>query len=255
MADRKPILVMAGTREGRELAQLLATNGFLVYETSTSLYNIQLQRNAPGVIQLTTILSKEKIIGLSKEKEIEIVIDATHPYAVNASLNAITACQELGIKYIRYEREETTLPISPLVFQVKNYDEAASRAVSLGKRIFLTIGSHQLKPFVELARQYKAWLIVRILPWEDSIQTCRRFGISPSQILAMQGPFSQELNRALFREYKAEVIVSKNTGVEGGFAAKLDAALELGIPMVVIKRPELNYPIKVNNYTHVFYYL
>jgi len=260
MAERKTILVMAGTKEGREIAQNLSAQGHMVYESSTSHYDhrglkekvaILSGAEDQGVIRITESLSQEKIMELAKEKGIELVVDATHPYAVNASLNAIAACQELGIKYIRYEREKTDLPISSLILPVKNYDEAAARAFSLGKRIFLTIGSRQLKPFVELGRHFHAFLIVRVLPWEESIRTCHSYGLSPDQILAMQGPFSKELNMALFKEYKAEVVVSKNTGLEGGFKAKLDAALALNIPIVVIERPKIDYPVLAYHYSQI----
>jgi precorrin-6A/cobalt-precorrin-6A reductase len=251
MPERKTILVMAGTKEGKEIARILSDQGHIIYESRISHYDSGGPKEEQGVIRITQPLSYEKIIELAKEKDIGLVVDATHPYAVNASKNAISACQNLGIRYIRYEREATDLPQSPFVFPVKNYDEAASRAFSLGKRIFLTIGSRQLKSFVELARRSQASLIVRVLPWEDSIKICRSYGLSPDQILAMQGPFSKELNLALFKEYKAEVIVSKNTGPEGGFKAKLDAALELKIPIVVIERPKIDYPSLAHHYSHI----
>ena len=78
-----------------------------------------------------------------------------------------------------------------------------------------------------------------------------RLGLSPKQIVAMQGPFSQALNREMFRQYRADVIVTKNSGAIGGTDTKIAAAVELGLPVVVIDRPVLAYDRLVHCYEDV----
>lgn len=84
---------------------------------------------------------------------------------------------------------------------------------------------------------------------------CRRLGFSPGDIVAMQGPFSRELNEALFREYAADVVVSKNSGRQGGADAKFAAAVSLGLHLVVIDRPEIQYGLMVRDVDAVIEYI
>ena len=67
--------------------------------------------------------------------------------------------------------------------------------------------------------------------------------MTPKEIVALQGPFSEELNIALYRQYGAEVVVTKNSGEIGGTDTKLTAARKLGLPVVMIDRPKLDYDV------------
>ncbi|MGB9826701.1 MAG: precorrin-6A reductase, partial [Desulfofundulus sp.] len=174
---------------------------------------------------------------LIKKRHIDLLVDATHPYAERVSEIARQACARTQITYLRYQREESNLPQHPLIHYAASYEEAAQRAVHLGKVIFLTTGSKTLEIFLTTAHLHGCRLVVRVLPEPSVIQRCRQMGLSPADIVAMQGPFSLELNRALFRQYQAEVIVTKNSGAIGGTDAKVAAALELAMPVVVINRP------------------
>ena len=243
------ILVMSGTKDGREIAKLLESKGYKVYSTTATEYSSLLGGfEGDGV---SKPLDVKGLIRLIKDKNIRYVVDATHPYADNASKNGIEACDRTGIKYIRFEREEEHLPVSDLIVNVANFEEAAEKAFSLGKRVFLTTGTKELKVFVEYSKRFNGILIVRTLPWVQSINHCLSNGIPPDRIIAMQGPFSKDLNKALFKEHDAEVVVTKESGEAGGVLEKVDAAIELGIPIVIIKRPILNYPLVVNQYSQV----
>ena len=96
-----------------------------------------------------------------------------------------------------------------------------------------------------------ASLVSRVLPTAEVIALCEGLGLSPKQIVAMQGPFSQALNREMFRQYRADVIVTKNSGAIGGTDTKIAAAVELGLPVVVIDRPVLAYDRLVHCYEDV----
>ena len=114
---------------------------------------------------------------------------------------------------------------------------AAEMAVGLGKTVFLTTGSHSLPLFRAAAAGRDCRLIARVLPQPEVIADCIANGFSPADIIAAQGPFSQELNRELFRAYGADVMVTKNSGAIGGTDAKIAAAIELGLIIVVVQRP------------------
>ena len=85
-------------------------------------------------------------------------------------------------------------------------------------------------------------MTVRVLPTAEVLAQCEALGLTPKQIVAMQGAFSTELNVALFKHACAEVIVTKNSGQIGGADTKLAAAKLLGLPVVMINRPKLAYP-------------
>ena len=119
--------------------------------------------------------------------------------------------------------------------------EAAEEAAKLGKVIFLTTGSRNLSKFTVSPHLQDCRLIARVLPTAEVIGLCEEMGLAPDQIVALQGPFSAALNRELFLRYGAEVIVTKNSGTLGGTDTKLQAAAELGLPLIVIDRPPLAY--------------
>jgi len=234
------ILVLAGTKDGRDLIELLANLGYKVMASVFSDYGRQL-------IQLDHIfihvgpLDDTGLVKLITMNNINIVVDASHPYAVHVSENAMLACQTTGIRYLRYERSSVPMPEYEGLHVVFNYDEAIQVAASLGKVIFLTTGSRNLKLFKDATCLKDHSLIARVLPEPSVLQECLDLGFTPKNIVAVQGPFSHDLNVALFKEFKAEVIVTKNSGQVGGSDTKVTAAMALGLPLVIIDRPIIKY--------------
>ena len=101
----------------------------------------------------------------------------------------------------------------------------------------ITTGSKELAAFTQIP-DYKERLYLRVLPAVGSIQTCLAFGFPAKRIIAMQGPFSKELNVALMRQFAIKILVTKESGREGGFPEKREAARELGVQLIVLRRPE-----------------
>ena len=153
---------------------------------------------------------------------------------------------ELNIPYIRYEREVTPIPAYEKLHLVKTYEEASDLAMQLGENIFLTTGSNRLDLFANDSKKYNKHIIARVLPAIASLQICENCGISPKDIVAVQGPFSESLNIALYEKYNADVVVMKNSGTLGGTETKLTAAIKLGLEIVIIDRPRIDY----KNLTH-----
>ena len=234
------ILVLAGTKDGRDLIDLLDSSGYKVMASIFSDYGRQL-------IQLDHILihvgplDTAGLVNLIAINNISIVVDASHPYAVNVSQNAMLACQTTSIHYLRYERPSVAMPVYEGLHVVHNYNQAIQVASSLGNVIFLTTGSRHLKLFKDATCLQDHRLIARVLPEPSVLQECLDLGFTPKDVVAVQGPFSHDLNIALFKEYKAEVIVTKNSGQVGGSDTKMTAAMALGLPLVVIDRPIIQY--------------
>jgi precorrin-6x reductase len=104
--------------------------------------------------------------------------------------------------------------------------------------VLLTTGSKDLSAFVAAMRDFRERLYVRILPMRASLDIVERVGIPMGHVIAMQGPFSERMNKVLIEEFKIAMLVTKQSGVTGGFGEKVRAARACGIELVVIERPE-----------------
>ena len=251
------IFVAAGTQDGRELVGLLLDKGYEVTASVVSHYGEQLLAASAGkkLIINEKPLDETALEAYLREHDIRCFVDASHPYAVNVSKNAMAACRSRHIPYIRYERLLTELTYEKI--QVHSYAEAAKAAAACGKHVFLTTGSRNLQKFTEakVLQDAGAILTARVLPTAEVIALCENLGLQPKQIVAMQGPFSAALNRELFLKYKADVVVTKNSGAIGGTDTKIMAAEDLGLPVIVIDRPVLPYEHLVHRYEDVLSFL
>lgn len=246
------IFVLAGTQDGREIVRLLLEQGHDVAASVVSSYGGELLAHACGQRCLINDkpLDEAALKDYLQKHDIRLLVDASHPYAANVSRNAIAVCQALSIPYIRYERDLSKLDYDRITV-VHSYEEAAQAAASLGKKIFLTTGSRNLDKFMHSPDLKNCELTARVLPTAEVIGLCESLGLDAGHIVALQGPFSQELNRELFRKYGAEVIITKNSGTIGGTDTKFAAAAELNLPIVLIDRPKLNYPCITHDYAEV----
>lgn len=245
------ILVLSGTEDGKEIVKRLHERGDkLITSVATEYGKAIFERMQLGEICIHGRLDKVNLIKLIEDEDINILVDATHPYAINVSINAIEACKEKSIKYIRFQRNASTLPKSHLIHHVDDVNEAINKCNVLSNRIMLTTGFNNLKEFIKLNETKE--IVVRVLPIAEHIRKCVEMGIHPSNIVAMQGPFSVELNKSLFNHFKIDTIITKESGKEGGVIEKVQAAIDCGINVVLIKRPELNYPCVYSSIDKVF---
>lgn len=235
------ILVLAGTLEGRQTASLLQNSGFAVTASAVTDYGADLLRKQ-GVQQVLSGALDEPSLENYLRQGFELLVDATHPFAAQASQTAMNAAKNVGIAYLRLERIAGELPKHPLVYGERDLGHSIERTLSLGKLIFSTLGSRNLPVLQEAASAKGARVIARVLPDAAVVAECLKLGLSPAQIIALQGPCSQELNVAMYRQYGADVVLTKDSGDTGGLQEKVAAALEVGIPIVVWQRPQLSYP-------------
>ena len=245
---REKVLLIAGTEDGRELGRYLIEQGYKVLATAASEYGGELLSENEGIETMTGRKNAEELAEVIREEGIRYVIDASHPYAEEVTANAKEASKETGAEYIRYERERLEVKYER-VRKVRNYEEAAREAKKLGKRILLTTGSKKLG---ELVKELKGCeLTVRVLPTAEVLRECERLGLKPRQIIAMQGAFSKGMNVETYRHSGAEVVVMKESGRVGGEDTKMEAAEELGLPVVLIERPREEYERKASSYEGV----
>lgn len=234
------IFVAAGTQDGRELAGLLLSNGYPVTASVVSRYGSELLSGYPGMKINDKPLDEEGLSEYIEKQNVKMFVDASHPYAANVSQNAMDACKKAGIPYIRYERPATAINCKNLTV-VENYEQAAEKAAGLGKTIFLTTGSRNIRKFICSPYLSGHRVVARILPTADVIAEVMSLGFLPKDIVALQGPFSREFNREMFRQYGADVIVTKNSGSIGGTDTKFSAADDLDLPVILVDKPAIHY--------------
>lgn len=244
------ILVLSGTEEGKEIVRRLHDDGLSLLTTVATEYGKKMfEEIGLKTVCLQGRLDAQGFSRLIKEKGIDTVVDATHPYAIEVSQNAIDACKNTSTQYLRYERQQIEIPTDPLIHKVKTMAEAVDKARILGKRIFLTTGISSVANFILLKDEKE--LYVRILPVPEHITLCLDMGIPPTHIIAMHGPFSEELNWAMFKQYQINTMVTKDSGEVGGVLEKIRAALSEGIDTIIIERPRLEYPRKYSSIDEV----
>ena len=248
------IFVAAGTQDGRELAGFLLEKGQRVTASVVSRYGEELLSRYPGICINDRPLDEAALADYCRAHGIAVFVDASHPYAANISANAMNACRACGIPYIRYERQSAPLAYTKAHY-VADYEEAAKVAASLGKHIFLTTGSHNLKAFTEAPALQDCVLTARVLPDPKVVEECTALGLRPSQIVALQGPFSEALNEELYKKYEADVVVTKNGGTVGGADTKFAAAMKLGLPLVIVERPRIAYDNMAQTFAEVLEFI
>lgn len=233
------ILLLGGTLEGREIAGALAGRGLQVLVTVASDYGAEMLPPDLPVEVLIGRLDAAALDRLLTERKIRLIVDATHPYARVITETAWEVSRNKKIPFIRYQRPPAAEGAGgDRIYRVNSYEEGAELVMGLGERIFLTIGSRNLAPFVKAARQAGRRIVARVLPDARVLEECAAMGMAPQDIIAIQGPFSLEMNLAMLREYGADVLVTKDSGTTGGADKKLEAAAALGIPAVIVARPD-----------------
>jgi precorrin-6x reductase len=246
------ILIFAGTTEGRKLiARLAAGVGERkpdVYVCVATAYGKDLLMEYSDRVKLVTgRLDATGMVQLMAAHQFEWVIDTTHPYAREASRNIKSACMQSGCRYIRLLRaagagkqaandsvSEEALTASKCIF-FENHEAAAAYLNHTTGNVLLTIGSRELAAYTGIYN-YEQRLFARVLPMIEILQHCFDLGFSGRQLLCMQGPFSLEFNVALINQTGVRYMVTKDSGEEGGYREKFEAARLTGITLLVIGR-------------------
>ena len=239
----KEILIFAGTTEGRELSECLAATGIAHTLCVATDYGEVVLKEHPLVKVHRGRMNQEEIREYIKTGGFGAVVDATHPYAEVVTQNIRNAMLNMDIPYLRLKRENS---VSSSYEKIQYFKDSVSCAKALEKidgNILLTTGSKELSVFVEYIDR-KERLYVRVLPGIESLKLCMECGIAGKQILALQGPFTTQMNEAMLQQYHIKCLVTKASGNAGGYQEKLDAAERLGISVFVI-----GCPVEEESYT------
>lgn len=225
------LIVFGGTTEGRVLSCEMARLGAAVTVFVATEYGKEEQGEQPGLTVRAGRLDAEQMCAVIAGAD--LCVDATHPYAAEASRNIRAACERAGVKRLRLLRERSGIPAGAEVFPTAG--GAAAWLKDTDGNILLATGAKELGVFADLGGER---LYPRVLPLTASLDACAAAGVPRSNIIALQGPFTQELNEALIRQFHIRFLVTKDGGQAGGFQEKADAAAATGTQLVLIRRPE-----------------
>ena len=227
-SEPKKLLILGGTGEAAALARRLTGDPRLTVITSLA----GRTRDPAKVAGTVRVGGFGGAVGLATyldEESISLLIDATHPFAAQMAANAAQACAECGVPRVKLLRPAWQAMQSDNWIEVPDMKAAAEAVARSGTRAFLSVGRQDLSAFAELEN---IWFLVRsIEPLEAPCPLVR------AQIIQGRGPFSEAAEVALLKEHRIDVLVSKNSGGEAT-TAKIAAARRLGLPVVMIARPQ-----------------
>ncbi|MFD1333413.1 cobalt-precorrin-6A reductase [Methylopila musalis] len=221
-------LVLGGSSEGFAVAALLHAHGF---DVTTSFAGRTERRRAPqGRVRVGGFGGVEGLaVHLAAERPL-CVIDATHPFAARMKANAAEACRRTATPLIHVERPAWTPQPGDDWRPAADVAEAAALIPATEGPCLITVGRQELGPFA--ARRDVSLLLRMIDPLETP------FPHPSATVILDRGPFDLDAERRLFDAHGVASVVAKNSG--GAAArAKLDAARERGLPVVMIERPPL----------------
>ncbi|MEH2142066.1 cobalt-precorrin-6A reductase [Nostoc sp.] len=223
------VLILGGTGDAAELAARVATIQRL--EAITSLAGRTREPSVPlgdlrvggfgGVAGLATYL---------RVMQIDLLIDATHPFATQISLNAADAATEVGVPRLMLIRPPWEKGSNDRWIEVDSIEAAAASVANQAQRVFLTVGRQELAAF---AHCEKIWFLMRMIdpPTDDAL-------VPPGVILCDRGPFTLNNERQILIDHKIDTIVSKNSGGDAT-KPKIIAARELDVKVVMVNRPAI----------------
>jgi precorrin-6A/cobalt-precorrin-6A reductase len=223
------LLILGGSGEAADLARAL--EGDARYDVTLSLAG----RTAdpallPGRLRKGGFGGAEGLARVLAEEHFDVVIDATHPFAVQMKANAVEAARATGMEFLTIRRPPWVPREGDRWIMVDSLEAAAAAIGDEPRRVFLTTGRMELAPFKAAPQHFYIVRSVEAPSPEDLPPRC--------ELVAARGPFNFADERALLETHRAEVIVTKNSGGAGA-AAKLDAARALSLPVIMVERPEL----------------
>ena len=228
MAEQAKVLILGGTGEAAALARSLAEEARVAVTTSLA-GRTRAPAALPGRVRSGGFGGPEALAEYLKAEAVDLVVDATHPFAARITANAAKACRAAGVPRLLLTRPAWKQQEGDRWTLVQDAESAAAALPGLGRRAFLGIGRLELAAFAPLDR---VWFLVRLIdppPTPLPLADCK--------LILARGPFARESETDLLRDHAVEVVVSKNSGGTATYG-KIEAARGLGLPVVIIARPD-----------------
>ncbi|MEU3841114.1 cobalt-precorrin-6A reductase [Streptomyces sp. NPDC028635] len=222
------VLILGGTTEARRLAAVLAQRAGVRVTTSLA-GRVTRPGAVAGEVRVGGFGGAKGLAGWLREQAVSVVVDATHPFAAGITANAAEAAALTGVPLVVLRRPGWRPVPGDRWHTVGSLDAAARELPRLGRRVFLTTGRVHLAAFAHLTDTH--FVVRSVEPPEPPLPP-------RLEVILARGPFTVADETAVLREHRIDVLVTKDSGGEAT-AAKLTAARELGLPVVVVRRPPL----------------
>ncbi len=237
------ILLLGGTKDSTNIIEHVKNNyDAYILTTTTTEYGAKLAKESGSDEVIARPLPKDELTGLIKKENIDLLIDATHPFAAHITQTSVSIANELKMPFIRFERPITNLENidTSHIHYVNSFDEAGKLIENefIEGNVLHFAGANTMEEIlkhVSVDRFYP-----RILKVESSIEKCEMLGVDPSHIIPMNGAASLDENLELIERYDASVMITKESGEIGGVVEKIQAANEKDIAVIMIQRPEID---------------
>lgn len=227
MTARRRILLLGGTGDSRALAARLVERDDL--EVITSLAGRTEHPLAiPGSLRIGGFGGVDALASYLREEKIDLLIDATHPFAERISENAEAACRKSGTPRLVLSRAPWQPVAGDRWITVADAEAAAKALKGLARQVFLSVGRQELEAFEGLR---DIWFLVRMIDAPRGDLPLKKY-----EVVLGRGPFEANGERALILLHGIQALVTKNSGGEATYA-KIAVARELGLPVVMIERP------------------
>ncbi len=236
------VWLIGGTSDSATIAKMLAVSNTRFVVTVTTIAARSLYSSTTAIV--VDRMDQVKMQSFCQQNQIKAVIDASHPYAVEVSRQAIAICTQLNLPYLRYERINYQASVAEQTnsfrIELASFDQLLAGNYLTKQRVFLTVGCQALPRFKPW--QDQATLFARVLPKIASLEAAIAAGFKSDRLIAIRPPLSVATETALWQQWKISLVVTKASGKAGGEEIKHQVAKDLAIPLIVIARPQISYP-------------
>lgn len=232
--------IIGGTQESVLVVSQIVQSGFRCTVTVTTSSALSLYSPHPLLRCLAGKIAPAEMGSFLEDQEIVGIIDASHPYAVNVSQGAIALSQQYSLPYLRYERASIPPSPSKMTIELESWETLLEGDYLRGQRVLLTVGYKSLPLFQSW--QDRCTLFARILPSVASLQASLDAGFTADRLICLRPPIGVDLEKALWKQWDISCVVTKASGFAGGENVKREVAETLGVPLIIIQRPTVDYP-------------
>jgi precorrin-6A/cobalt-precorrin-6A reductase len=238
------VLILGGTADANQLAAAIANDQrldpILSYAGRT-----ENPKRQPIAWRVGGFGGVDGLVNYLRSEGIARVVDATHPFAAQMSAHAVAACAATSVPLLALERAPWQLTGGDRWIEVDDFAAAAQALGAAPRRVFLGIGRTQLAPFANHPQHF--YLVRLVDPPRAPLPL-------QAEVIVARGPFDLAGDRAVLTDHRIDIVVARDAGGDAAFA-KISAARELGLPVVMVRRPFIPAREKVETVAEVLRWL
>ncbi len=224
------ILVFGGTTEGRVAIKTLDEGeGRYIYSTFSTSQKVECAHGT----HISGGMSEQDMLDVCRENSVNLIVDAAHPFAINLHYTIASVARVLNIPVIRLERIYSEIQDMGVVW-CDNYADAVAKLKIAGvKKLLALTGVQTIPKLRDFWKSHETWF--RVLDRQESIDKAKSYGF-PEIYLVF---YEEDSTGSLIEQISPDAIITKESGISGGFEEKLEAAKQYDVQLFVLRRPKL----------------